>query len=124
MKGPEPGAPGVPWSKKTREQRGEYMGHVVYPKMRALFREHDAGAFDDFRCQTCHGENMEQAHFRMPNALPALPAADPVEHGRSHDEKTTKFMVERVVPAMKELFAADDPAFAQSFGCFHCHQKQ
>lgn len=120
----EPGGPGVPWSKKTRDQRAEFMGLVVYPRMRAVFREHDPTAFAQFRCQTCHGEDMEKLDFHMPNSLYALPAADPVKAATDYDEKTARFMVEKVVPAMKELFAKDDPALAEKFGCLGCHQTE
>lgn len=118
------GAPDVPWSKKTHEQRGEYMAHVVYPKVKALFQEYDPKEFAEFRCQTCHGEDMEKVHFEMPNSLFALPRTDPVKAALSHDEKTAKFMMESVEPTMKELLGREDPATTERFGCLSCHQTE
>ena len=56
-----------------------------------------------FRCQTCHGENMEQADFRMPNGLHPLSSDDPVKAALAEDEPAARFMVETVVPTMNEL---------------------
>jgi hypothetical protein len=121
--GVEAGAPGVPWSKKTHEQRMEFMGLTVYPKMKSLFHAQSTTDFAHFRCQTCHGEDMETADFKMPNALYSLSPTDPIKSGNDDNPGMTKFMVESVVPAMKELFAKDDPEMASEFGCLNCHQR-
>jgi hypothetical protein len=122
--GVEAGAPGIPWSKKNHEQRMEFMGLVVYPKMKAVFREHDPKEFAQFRCQTCHGEDMESVDFKMPNSLFALPASDPVKAGSADDANMTTFMVDKVVPSMNALFEKDDAGTAATLGCLNCHQRE
>jgi hypothetical protein len=118
---PGPGAPEVPWSRKTRDERMEFMGLVVFPKMKELFRARDGEGRRDFRCQTCHGEDMEAVRFAMPNSLYALPEGDPVGAARAYDEKTTEFMQGTVLPAMKALLA--DDSTAERVTCFTCHPK-
>lgn len=122
----EPGAPAVPWHDKTRAQKMEYMGLVVYPRMKEAFVAFDAEGFKDFKCQTCHGEDMEAVDFKMPNALYALSATDPMGSARDYDEKVAAFMTETVVPAMTELLGEEPyrPETHQGFGCFECHQKE
>jgi hypothetical protein len=120
----EPAAPRVPWSEKSRVQRMEYMGLVFYPKMRELFRGEDAQAYAHFRCQTCHGEDMVAADYRMPNGLHPLPAISPLEAALAHDEKTARFMTDRVVPALRELLGTGNPPAAgdsDSVACHACH---
>jgi cytochrome c553 len=97
------------------------MGLVVFPEMRSVFRERSSPAAAPFRCQTCHGEDMERAEFKMPHALRPLPAADPMNAATAIDEKTAKFMSERVVPAIRGLLAKDDATEAPLIGCATCH---
>lgn len=118
--GTEPGAPTVPWSKKTREQRMEFMGLTVHPKMKALFQARSAKVYAQFRCQTCHGDDMEAVSFRMPNSLYPLPAVEPMKAALDYDAVTAKFMADSVVPAMNELLGAGDPGAAQ-VTCHTCH---
>lgn len=124
--GAEPGAPSIPWSQKDRQQRMEYMGLYVLPKMKALFQEHDAKQFKDFKCQTCHGDDMEAVDFKMPNALYALPAENTLEAAKDYDAKITDFMASKVMPSMAELLGAEplNPQTGQGFSCFNCHQKE
>jgi cytochrome c553 len=104
----------------------EFMGLYVLPKMKALFQEHDAKQFKDFKCQTCHGDDMEAVDFKMPNALYALPAANTLEAAKDYDAKITDFMVATVMPSMAELLGAEplNPQTGQGFSCFNCHQKE
>jgi hypothetical protein len=122
----EPGAADVPWKDKTREQRLEYMGLVVYPKMKETFQAQDADGFKDFKCQTCHGEDMEAVEFKMPNSLYALPVADPMGSAMEYDEAVATFMAQTVVPAMAELLGEQpyNPETQTGFGCFSCHQQE
>jgi hypothetical protein len=122
--GVEPGAPRTPWSRKTHAERMEFMGLFVFPKMKALFQAESPKAPAHFRCQTCHGEDMEAKAFHLPSSLRPLPADDPVKAALAYDEKTTKFMVEQVVPTMKALLGEGDPVTAVGFGCLTCHQKE
>ncbi|RMG94623.1 MAG: hypothetical protein D6705_15660 [Deltaproteobacteria bacterium] len=122
----EPGAPGVPWAEKTHQQKMEFMGIYVLPKMSALFKEHDAERFKDFKCQTCHGDDMESVDFHMPNDLYPLPTANTIEAAKEYDPEMTAFMMEKVVPTMVELLGVEpyDPATGKGFGCFSCHPTE
>ena len=121
---PDPGAPDVPWSKKTHDQRVEYMGLYVFPKMRGLFRTWSPNAYKTFRCQTCHGVDMEAVRFKMPNHLYALPATGAEQAALAYDEKTARFMIDTVVPTMRELLGRNDPELAKAVGCHTCHRKE
>lgn len=113
----------TPWKKKSREQRMDWMGVAVFPKMRKLFLEQDEEKYEDFSCQTCHGEKMEMVDFKIPNDLYALSAADPIGQAKEYDEKTTDFMLGAVVPEMAKLL--DMEAYTlenqKGFGCAGCH---
>jgi cytochrome c551/c552 len=117
-------AHGTPWSEKTREQKLEWMGLQVLPKMKALFSEYDAERFKDFKCQTCHGADMELVDFKLPNSLFGLTKTDPYNAGKDYDAPMTEFMAKKVVPEMAKLLdtPAYDNATKQGFGCLNCHQ--
>ena len=119
----EPGAPAVPWKDKTLAQRVEFMGLVFFPQMQTLFDARSAGAAPAeghaaFRCQTCHGEDMVDVSYAMPNGLFPLPRAAPYEAALARDEATARFMMERVVPAARELLGESD---GKAIGCHTCH---
>lgn len=121
------GAEGTPWSKKTREQRMDWMGLEVFPKMRAAFTEYDAERFSSFACQTCHGKNMEMVDFKMPNdTIFALSKSDTITKARDYDAKVTDFMAETIVPDMAKLLDTQpyDPETNTGFGCFNCHPAE
>jgi hypothetical protein len=118
--GVPPGAPAVPFRKKTAEQRMEFMGLTFHPKMSELFARH---GYDQLRCQTCHGEDMEARGFEMPASLRAL-GTDPVTAGRERDAKATAFMSSEVMPLTVELLGAGDPGARAGLDCFTCHAKE
>ncbi len=122
----EPGAPSVPWAEKTHKQKQEFMGIYVLPKMSSLFKAQDGERFADFKCQTCHGDDMESVGFKMPSDLYPLPAENTIEAAKEYDAEMTAFMMEKVVPAMVELLGVPpyDPATGRGFGCFSCHPKE
>jgi hypothetical protein len=113
----------TPWKEKSREQRMDWMGIAVFPKMRQLFLEQDSEKYREFGCQTCHGKGMEMIDFEMPNDLFALAKNDTLGHAKEYDEKTTDFMLGAVVPEMAKLLDMD--AFTlenqAGFGCMGCH---
>jgi hypothetical protein len=111
------------WKDKTREQRMDWMGTVVFPKMRAAFKELDSQRYADFSCQSCHGERMEMDDFKMPSNLYALSRKDTLEKARSYDAKTTEFMLETVVPEMAKLLDTEpyDREKKAGLSCFACH---
>jgi hypothetical protein len=102
------------------------MALYVVPKMKPIFQAQDARAYAGFVCQTCHGEDMEQVNFKMPNQLYALAADNPIEAAMEDDAETTHFMVQRVVPAMAKLLDVEPSSAGKvdGFGCFGCHQKE
>jgi hypothetical protein len=114
----------TPWREKTREQRLEWMGLEVLPKMKALFSEYDGERFKEFKCQTCHGTDMELVDFKLPNSLFGLSKNDPYTAGKDYDAPMTEFMASKVVPEMARLL--DQPVYSsetkQGFGCLKCHQ--
>jgi hypothetical protein len=123
----EPGAPGVAWKDKTFKQRQEYMGIVVLPEMKKMFQAHDGGAFGTFKCQTCHGNDMQAKNFKMPNdGIYPLNPKDPVKGAMDYDKKITKFMLDEVTPKMAEMLGekamGKDPA--GTFGCLRCHPSE
>lgn len=111
----EPGAPGIAWTEKSFQQRMEHMGLVVFPSMKEAFQSQDGDRFAEFKCQTCHGDDMKEVKYEMPNAATPLDPADPVADGNGIDEEMTKFMVETVLPKMQEHLAGDDVT------CNSCH---
>ena len=119
----EPGAPSIAWSEKNRDQRMEWMGLEVLPAMEAAFQQFDAQDFVDFECQTCHGDDMQQVDFKMPNKLYSLPKDNAYQSALEYDPEVTKFMAEVVVPKMAELLDMQpyNPDTGQGFGCFGCH---
>jgi hypothetical protein len=115
----EPGAPGVPWKDKTFDQRQEYMGITVLPAMKDLFKAYDENEFKQFKCQTCHGDDMNEVKFKMPtDSIYPLDPKDPIKGAMEYDEKMTKFMQDKVVPDMAKLL---DMQPGTEFGCMSCH---
>ena len=111
------------WQEKTREQRMDWMGLEVFPKMRGAFVEFDSQEYSAFACQTCHGSDMEMVDFKMPNKLFSLSKTDTLSGAKDYDAETTQFMVEVVVPEMAKLLDMEpyDPDTQKGFGCFGCH---
>jgi hypothetical protein len=113
----------IPWKDRTHEQRMDWMGLQVFPKMKGVFTQFDADRFSNFACQTCHGDDMEIVDFKMPNKLYALPRTDTIKSARDYDAKVTEFMLSTVTPKMAELLDMQpyDPATKSGFSCFGCH---
>ncbi|HWM87812.1 MAG TPA: hypothetical protein VNO33_18285 [Kofleriaceae bacterium] len=121
------GAPKIPWARKTRSQRQDYMGIYVLPRMEKLFAEWRPDEYGKFRCQHCHGESFDKppVDFAMPRVSFPLAADDPIGAAMKYDAEATRFMVEKVMPAMAELLGEKphDPSTGQGFSCFRCHPK-
>lgn len=109
------------WKDMNREQRLEYMGVTVMPAMKTLFQEYDAESYAEFKCQTCHGEDMEAVDFKMPNGLYALPAADPITAAKEYDAEVTTFMMEKLTPKMAELLGMEP---GKEMTCMSCHEAE
>jgi hypothetical protein len=121
--GDAPGAPSVAWAQKSREQRMEFMGLTFHPRMKELFQAYDGAAYGKFRCQSCHGDDMEARNFAMPATLRPLPAVDAAQAGNVRDARATKFMVEAVLPATVSLLASDRADSAR-LTCATCHATE
>lgn len=109
------------WKDMNREERMEFMGLTVMPAMQELFVAFDPEGYRDFKCQTCHGADMKEVDFKMPNGLYALPAEDPITAAKEYDEKTTTFMMESVVPNMATLLG-EKPGI--ELRCTSCHATE
>lgn len=120
---PRIGSPGVPFRNKTHEDKAAFMAAEVVPTMGNVFRKLDAKEFEHFGCEVCHGKNMEQVDFKMPNSLYALPAENTIAEAKDYDEKITEFMVNEVVPTFAKLLH-EKPGDPAGVSCFTCHPKE
>lgn len=113
------------WATMDRKARFTYMGTVVFPAMKKSFQGHDEKQFADFKCQTCHGDDMKEVDFKMPNAITPLGAADPMQSGIDMDEAMAKYMADIVLPQMGEMLnmEADPKGEKGGVSCFTCHLK-
>jgi hypothetical protein len=120
--------PAHPWAQMNHQDRAHWMGQAVMPAMSALFSAYDATRFAHVTCATCHGENARAVNFRMPNALPALPAPmSPAWQAMAQREaRMMHFMGRRVAPATAQLLGVEpfNPQTRQGFGCFNCHPHE
>ena len=118
--GIELGAPHTSWAAKTLEQRFGFMAAQVHPIMTQLFVEYDADKAG-FDCSNCHGSNMEQIDYEMPNkALYGLPKERPYDDAIDFDDKIAVFMMTKVTPTLQELFTKGDGPRTK-VSCFSCH---
>lgn len=103
------------WSDElSMEQKAAFMKAKVAPTMAAVFAQEK-----DFGCQTCHGpDGKDPKEF-----LPQLTFKDGALTAFAEDPETSKFMLEKVVPAMAGVFGMEpyNPETQQGFGCGGCH---
>ena len=92
----------VSFDDMTPPQKMKLMKEVVAPGMAKVFHELDAEEFKDFSCATCHGPGAKSGDFEMPSAALPLNAHEMEEH-----PDVTKFMKERVVPAMAKMLGEE-----------------
>ena len=102
------------------------MAEAVLPYFRALFQEYDPERYADFGCGTCHGADMHERAFAMPNPeLMPLHPSGTEEQRRMVEEhpRMVRFMFNHVVPAARAAVdgAPYDPETREGFGCFSCH---
>lgn len=98
-----------------------FMKKKVMPVMSKSFQEFDPKEFADVSCKTCHGPQMKPHPVDF---LPELNFKDgKLKEAEEHPEMA-KFMHDKVVPQMAELFGKPqyDPATKQGFGCGGCHK--
>ena len=132
---PEPAAPPPieslsgppkPWEEMTFDERKKYMGEHVMPALGPWFETYDAERFADFSCDGCHGPDMVERKFAMPNpsimALHPTGTAEQKQMVVDHPEMV-KFMFNQVLPAVRTLIGAPtyDAETQQGFSCYACH---
>jgi hypothetical protein len=127
---PPPAAPqpaAKTWKDMTRQVRGQYMGEVVLPKMKALFQNFDAQHFSVVDCATCHGPGAEDRTFSMPNgALSRLPDNAAGFQALAREKPGwMQFMAKQVRPQMAALLGKEEIDMRNpkpdAFGCRDCH---
>ncbi|MBN2344176.1 MAG: hypothetical protein JXX29_21445 [Deltaproteobacteria bacterium] len=110
----------VPFKDMAFGERKMFMKDVVMPGMKPLF----AKGHPDFSCASCHGDNMADVNFEMPNTLaPLNPAAMPFESDDEKIRQAAAYMKDTIVPTMAGLLREEpfNPETKQGFGCFECH---
>jgi cytochrome c553 len=116
------GSPGITWAAKNEAQRFGFMASQVHPVMSAVFRSY-SDSFAEFTCSNCHGEDMEQIDYRMPNeSLYTMPEDRPYDDAIDFDEEIAVFMMTKVTPALQELFNQGEGPPTKAT-CFSCHPK-
>lgn len=118
--GPAAAPAGPAFTGMTAEQKLAHMKTVIMPKMSKVFQEGDAKHYADFGCKTCHGDKKQDPHVVLPkltlsgDGFQKLMAAKPA---------VTKFMAEKVTPAMATAMNEQpfDPKTHKGFGCGGCH---
>jgi mono/diheme cytochrome c family protein len=127
------GPPEVAWKDMTYAQKKAYMKAAVLPKTKKIFQEFDPKTFKVFDCSTCHGKDGVDRKFKMPsNDIHPLPNTPEAFQAKMKEEPTwpkwTKFMAEKVEPAMGTLL--DVPVFDPknpvkgTFSCANCHKLE
>lgn len=96
-----------------------FMSTRVMPPMSKVFKEHDAKRFAEVTCKTCHGPMYKEPK----EFLPKLVMKDGKLTSFAEKPEVSKFMAEKVVPAMASAMgqAPYDPATHKGFGCGGCH---
>lgn len=111
--------PAAPWSEMSHEDREMDMIGRFHPIFGEMFREHDAEEFGDFGCETCHGDDMRERNFEMPNpGLPRIAAAGSPRYAVLEESypEMMRFMSEDVTPAMQTMLGE-----GATFTCNGCH---
>ncbi len=105
----------------STKDKAAFMKTKVMPAMTKVFQDYDAKEYAGFSCKTCHGKEMK------PKPVMALPELNMKGGKMVEAEKKpelAKFMHDKVVPAMAELFGKQpyDPKTNEGFGCGGCHK--
>ncbi len=123
---PHPTPPAQPWANLSLGERKAHMNERVVPVMEAHFRRHDPVRYARFSCDTCHGSDMAERGFKMPN--PALLALHPTGSEEQHRMVDTypemvKLMFNHVLPDMVTLLGAQpyDATTGAGVTCYACH---
>ncbi len=121
-----PIAPEKPWPLLGTRERKAHMDAHVMPVMEAHFRRHDPVRYASFSCDTCHGADMVERAFKMPNpSLLAMYPTGSAEQQQMVEEhpKMVKLMFNQVLPDMQALLGEGpfDTKTNTGFSCYACH---
>ena len=113
------------WAELEGQERYDYMMDRVMPAMAQLFQSYDGTRFAHMGCDSCHGTDGKERHYKMPS--PSLVKLNPKDDFRQAREKHpggVEFMMQEVVPTMSALLDKEpyNPSSGQGFGCFACHE--
>ena len=102
----------------AKEQKVAFMKKKVVPATAPVFQAQDPEA-KAFGCKSCHGPEMKDPQ----EFLPKLTMKDGKITSFADKPEVSKFMMEKVVPAMASAMGMQpfDPATKQGFGCGGCH---
>lgn len=116
---PEPAGPTGWAGLKTKDEKLTFMGTKIFSPMQKLFTEHNKERYKEFACETCHGKDMKEKKYAMPNIKPLDPANMP-------KGSTATFMREKVMPEFAKILGKElyDDKTKKGFGCFSCHTKK
>lgn len=106
------------WGKGMSEQQEvAFMQQRIIPAMAEIFHEADEG--EKFTCESCHGPEYKDPQ----EYLPSLTFKDGAITSFAEEPEASKFMAEKVVPAMAKAMGlpAYDVATGEGFGCGGCH---
>lgn len=114
---------GIAFNDMAFGERKSFMKDVILPQMKPHFVEKRP----DFSCASCHGDNLSDVNFEMPNTLsPLNPKAMPFESENEKTRAAAKWMKETIVPNMARLLKEKpyNPETKTGFGCFECHATE
>jgi cytochrome c553 len=116
--------PDVPFDKLDQKQKIAFMKQKVVPEMKPVFQNHNAKDFAEFGCKTCHGDDVKDGHFDMPN--PKLPKLNFKDHNSKYEKADLEWMAKEVMPTMGKilnlpLHSEENP---KGFGCLGCHTME
>ena len=109
------------------------MKAAVVPTMKPIFQAFDTKKFKTVACTTCHGDDGPERKYKMPsNDIHPLPNTkegfEATLKAKPTWPKWTKFMSEKVEPAMGKLLAVPvfDPQkpVEGAFSCAKCHKLE
>ena len=119
--------PDVPFDQLDPEQQVQFMKQKVVPAMKPMFQNHDGKKFAEFGCKTCHGKQVDDGHYDMPNAeLPKLVFKE-FKAGTSKFAKAdVEWMAKEVKPTMAKLLQLPEftPDRPNGFACNACHPTE
>ncbi len=106
------------WVDQTDETKASWMAACVLPDMQTLFQAHDADAYADFSCGTCHGPDLGGGTYAMPAA------AEMRVRDQDPNSDLYLFMYDTVMPEMAKKLGYepyDSSTGSGDFSCYDCH---